>query len=49
MEQKRLNGDKKPTLKKSDPIFPDYQRYLLLTKEISDAQAERELVIAKVQ
>jgi len=27
-EQRKLNGGKKPTLKKSDPIYPDYQEYL---------------------
>lgn len=33
-EQRKLNGDKKPTLKKSDPIYPGYQEYLQLTKQI---------------
>ena len=33
-EQKRLNGDKKPTVKKSDPIYADYQEYLQVVKQI---------------
>jgi len=33
-EQRKLNGDKKPTLKKTDPIYPDYQRYVTVGKEI---------------
>ena len=41
-EQRRLNGDKKPTLKKSDPIYPDYQQYLQLSKQITQLQIDRE-------